>query len=90
MSTPYYDLADMFQEILIPRDMEKGILREYWEGENIDYHTYMIDLFKPFPDIYWFLWSLIQHRISTIDFDFYSYGKIKYENAQRSIDLKGI
>ena len=43
----------------------------------------MTDLFKPFPDIYWFLWSLIQLNISTIPFDYYNYGKVKFENARK-------
>ena len=85
MSTPYYDLADMFQEILVPRETEAEILRIYWEGKDMDHHTYMTDLFKPFPDIFWFLWSLTQHNVSTIDFDFYTYGKVKYENARGNI-----
>ncbi len=85
MSTPYYDLADMFQEILLPREKESEILKVYWGEEEIAHHTYMTDLFKPFPDIYWFLWSLIQHNLSTIEFDFYNYGKVKYDNAQRNI-----
>jgi hypothetical protein len=45
----------------------------------------MTNLFKPFPDIYWFLWSLIQLNISSIEFDYYNYGKIKYENAKKNI-----
>ncbi|NIQ37614.1 MAG: phosphotransferase [Proteobacteria bacterium] len=85
MSTPYYDIGDMFQEILVPRETETGILRVYWGEKDLDHHIYMTDLFKPFPDIYWFLWSLIQHNISTIDFDFYTYGKVKYENARGNI-----
>ncbi|MBW2123141.1 MAG: phosphotransferase [Deltaproteobacteria bacterium] len=85
MSTPYYDLADMFQEILVPRETEARILDLYWQGANTDHHIYMTDLFKPFPDIYWFLWSLIQSKVSKIDFDFYSYGKAKYDNAQKNI-----
>ena len=85
MSTPYYDLADMFQEILVPRETEAQILKTYWEDKEMDRHTYITDLFKPFPDIYWFFWSLIQLNVSTIDFDFYTYGKVKYENAQKNI-----
>jgi thiamine kinase-like enzyme len=85
MSTPYYDIADMFQEILVPRETEAQILKIYWEDREMDRHTYMTDLFKPFPDIYWFFWSLIQLNVSTIDFDFYTYGKVKYENAQKNI-----
>jgi thiamine kinase-like enzyme len=85
MSTPYYDIADMFQEILVPREVEARILKAYWEDRDMDRHTYMTDLFKPFPDIYWFLWSLIQLSVSTIEFDFYTYGRVKYENARKNM-----
>ncbi len=85
MSILYYDLADMFQEILVPRETEVQLLKIYWEEKEMDHHTYVTDLFKPFPDIYWFFWSLIQQNVSTIDFDFYNYGKVKYQNAQNNI-----
>ena len=81
MAPRYYDIADMFQEILVPREAEKGIVAEYGKGDNFDRTLFLIDLFKPFPDIYWFLWSLIQLNISKIEFDYYNYGKVKYENA---------
>ena len=81
MAPKYYDIADMFQEILVPRESEKSIAAEYCEGNNFDRTLFLIDLFKPFPDIYWFLWSLIQLNISKIKFDYYNYGKAKYENA---------
>jgi len=89
MAPKYYDIADMFQEVLVPREAEKLIVTEYCEGQDFDKTLYYIDLFKPFPDIYWFLWSLIQLNISTIEFDFYNYGKIKYENAQQNIEFLG-
>ena len=81
MAPRYYDMGDMFQEILVPRENEKDIVAEYSKGVNFDEALYYIDLFKPFPDIYWFLWSLIQLNISKIEFDYYNYGKVKYENA---------
>jgi thiamine kinase-like enzyme len=81
MAPNYYDIADMFQEILVPREAEKQIVEEYCAGHKFEDVLYYIDLFKPFPDIYWFLWSLIQLNISKIEFDYYNYGKIKYENA---------
>jgi hypothetical protein len=65
--------------------VERNLLRIYWEDKDLDFHQYMTDLFKPFPDIYWFLWSLIQLNISTIPFDYYNYGKVKFENAQGNI-----
>jgi thiamine kinase-like enzyme len=81
MAPKYYDIADMFQEILVPRKAEIQIVEAYCDGYRFDRVLYLIDLFKPFPDIYWFLWSLIQLNISKIEFDYYNYGKVKYENA---------
>ncbi|GAK59085.1 hypothetical protein U27_06061 [Candidatus Vecturithrix granuli] len=87
MAPRYYDLADMFQEVLVPRDVEKSFVEYYCEGKEFDKNLYLIDMFKPFPDIYWFLWSLIQQNISTIAFDFYNYGRVKYENAQQNLQF---
>lgn len=85
MAPKFYDIADMFQEILVPRNVEKQIVNEYCGGTNFDRTLFFIDLYKPFPDIYWFLWSLIQLNISKITFDYYNYGKIKYENALKNM-----
>ncbi len=85
MAPRYYDLADMFQEILVGREIERSFVNIYCEGKNFEENLYYIEMFKPFPDIYWFLWSLIQQNISTIEFDFYNYGKAKYENAQKNL-----
>ena len=85
MAPRYYDIADMFQEILAPREAEKGIVAEYCNSDNFERTLFFIDLFKPFPDIYWFLWSLIQLNISKISFDYYNYGRVKYENAMKNM-----
>jgi len=87
MAPPHYDVADMFQEILVGRKLEKSLVSLYCEGHDYEKNLYLIDMFKPFPDIYWFLWSLIQQNISTIKFDFYNYGRVKYENAQKNLKL---
>jgi len=89
MSPRYYDIADMFQEILVPREAEEKIVDTYCQGEDFERTLFFIDLFKPFPDIYWFLWSLIQQNISKIDFDYYNYGKVKYENAIKNLSFIG-
>ena len=34
MAPKYYDIADMFQEILVPRDVEKDIVDAYCSGEK--------------------------------------------------------
>jgi thiamine kinase-like enzyme len=87
MAPKYYDIADMFQEILVPRESEKSIVENYCDGDNFERTLFLIDLFKPFPDIYWFLWSLIQLNISNIEFDYYNYGKVKYENALGNLEF---
>jgi thiamine kinase-like enzyme len=89
MAPRYYDIADMFQEVLVPREAEEKIVATYCQGENFERTLFFIDLFKPFPDIYWFLWSLIQQNISKIDFDYYNYGKVKYENAIKNLSFIG-
>ena len=87
MAPKYYDIADMFQEILVPREAEKQIVEEYSADQEFEHNLYYIDLFKPFPDIYWFLWSLIQLNISKIEVDYYNYGKVKYENALDNLNF---
>ncbi len=85
MAPKYYDIADMFQEILVPREVEEQIMKAYCKGSDFDRTLFFVDLFKPFPDIYWFLWSLIQLNISKITFDYYKYGQEKYENALKNM-----
>ena len=88
MAPRFYDIADMFQEILVPRDNEKAIVAEYEQDDDRYERTlFYIDMYKPFPDIYWFLWSLIQLNISKIEFDYYDYGKVKYENALGNLEF---
>ena len=87
MAPRYYDMADMFQEILAPRDTEKKIAAAYCQQKDYKRTLMFIDLFKPFPDIYWFLWSLIQLNISKIEFDYYNYGRVKYENAVSNLEF---
>ncbi len=65
--------------------MVQNFVEHYCQGREFECTLRLVDLFKPFPDIYWFLWSLIQKNVSTIDFDFYNYGRVKYENAQNNI-----
>jgi hypothetical protein len=71
-------------ELFINRDVEMDNLRC---PESLRVTQKLV---KSFPDIYWFLSSLIQLNISTIPFDYYNYGKVKFENARKTIDyLKG-
>jgi len=87
MAPAAYDIADMFQETLLPKELEKKLIHLYCEGNHEKDFWEKVQLFKPFPDFYWFLWSLIQKEISKIDFDFYTYGKGKYENSMMNMNI---
>jgi thiamine kinase-like enzyme len=90
MAPRFYDIADMFQEILVPREAEEAIVAAYEpDDDRFDRTLFYTDMYKPFPDIYWFLWSLIQLNVSKIEFDYYNYGKVKYENALGNLDFLG-
>ena len=85
MAPAWYDLADMFQEVLVPREVERRLLAVYGETDRMGRLEFLIDLFRPFPDVYWFLWSLIQRNVSAIEFDYDQYGRQKYARALESI-----
>ena len=90
MSTLYYDLADMFQELLLPVEIEHQLMRCYFESDKLDPHLRLIELHRPFPDIYWALWSFIQLKVSSLDFDYASYGRSKLKRAQTCLQaLRG-
>ena len=86
MAPAAYDIADMLQEALMPNQLEKKLIHLYCKGNNENEFWRKVQLFKPFPDFYWFLWPLIQKEISKIDFDFYTYGKGKYKNAVQNMN----
>ena len=68
MNTPYYEIADMFQEILVPRDIEMKLLEIYWGNRDMEKHVYLTDLFKPFPDIFWFEYNSSGNNPNTLRF----------------------
>jgi len=87
MAPACYDLGDLFQEVRVPRQNEKQMLEAYCGTDAFDQTLYMVDLYKPFADAYWFLWSMVQRQISAKSFDFYNYGRVKYENMLRTFEF---
>ena len=81
MGPRFYDLAVTFQETLVDRNVQKEIVMAYCEGKDFEKTLFNIDMFKPFSETYWAIWSLIQMNVSTIEFDYYPYGKEKYDRA---------
>ena len=70
---PYYDLGVFCAENLLSDDEERFVITRYC-GE-MDVHRYArMMLHKLVSDLRWSLWSMIQVRLSKIDFDYYDYG----------------
>jgi thiamine kinase-like enzyme len=76
-----YELALWFGEMFFTPEQELELLEEYFG--RVDRRTIArIAVFKALADVKWSTWSMIQHRTSEIDFDFYKYGIWKHMRAR--------
>ena len=80
----FYDLAVFFGEMFFSEDVEEELLIEYF-GESNEIIKSKIYIYKAIADIKWASWAFIQDKISTLDFDFYKYGALKYLRARSFI-----
>ena len=65
-------------------DVEEELLIEYF-GESNEIIKSKIYIYKAIADIKWASWAFIQDKLSTLDFDFYKYGALKYLRARSFI-----
>ena len=83
MGDPYFDLGDFAVEHPFTREQEELIIQEYC-GETIKSGLYRMLLYKIASDLWWSIWAMIQSRVSKIDFDFYSYGNVRFERLRKN------
>jgi len=76
-----YDLAIWACEHFFPEEIEQEIIEDYFGRYDRSLHARFI-VHKALADIKWSTWSMIQNRISTLDFDFYKYGIWKHMRAR--------
>lgn len=76
-----YELALWFGEMFFTPEQELELVEEYF-GRVERRSLARIAVFKALADIKWSTWSMIQHRSSEIDFDFYKYGIWKHMRAR--------
>lgn len=79
-----YDLAICASEHFFPEQVEQEIIEEYFGHYDRRLHARFI-VHKALADIKWSTWSMVQNRISTLDFDFYKYGIWKHMRARAII-----
>jgi len=79
-----YELALWFGEMFFTEEQEAELIEEYF-GSLDPRAAARIAVYKGLADIKWATWAMIQHRISTIDFDFFKYGHWKHMRARAAL-----
>lgn len=77
-----YDLGIWFGEMFFGEDKELSLIEHYFG--RVDQTTVArVMLHKALADVKWSLWSFVQHRVSTLPFDFFKYGAWKLMRLRR-------
>ena len=83
MNDPYFDLGDICVEHPLTPGQEEILLKTYC-GELSEGRLSRMRLHKLSADVWWGMWGMIQDKISTLDFDFYTYGIRRFERFRRN------
>lgn len=76
-----YDLAVWFGEMFFAEDTSAALAECYF-GARTDKHLARINTMRSLADLKWACWSMIQCKISALNFDFYKYGAWKFMRAR--------
>jgi len=76
MNDRCYDLGIWFGEMFFTNDQELALIEEYFGVVHRDIVSRII-VHKALADVKWALWSMVQLRVSRLDFDFHKYGMWK-------------
>ena len=80
----YYDLGAWFGEMFFSPEQEMAMVDRYI-GRRDPGALARITVYKALADIKWATWSMVQERISAVDFDYRKYGVWKYMRARNVI-----
>ncbi|MCF8053309.1 MAG: phosphotransferase [Desulfobacterales bacterium] len=83
MNDPYFDLGDICVEHPLTVEQEEILLKTYC-GEMSEGRLCRMRLHKLTADVWWGMWGMIQDKISSLDFDFYTYGIRRFERFRRN------
>ncbi len=73
MNDRCYDLGIWFGEMFFTPEVEHELIEEYF-GHVTPQLVARVTIHKALADIKWAAWSMVQLRVSALDFDFYKYG----------------
>ncbi len=80
-----YDLGIWFGEMFF-EPAEEAVLIEHYFGRVDPRIVARITLHKALADLKWSLWSMVQQRVSTLEFDFFKYGAWKFMRLRSVLD----
>jgi thiamine kinase-like enzyme len=78
---PYFELGNLWSECHLPLDQLEELVEAY-DGALTPSHVARARLWGLMSQYGWTLWASIQDAVSTIAFDFWSWGMEKYERAE--------
>jgi Predicted choline kinase involved in LPS biosynthesis len=79
-----YDLGTWCSEMLLTEEQQNEAIEHYFGTVSTIIQSRMF-LYRMLGDFKWSLWSMIQMRISSIDFDFYKFGSWKLMRLRSTI-----
>lgn len=85
MNDRCYDLAIWFGEMFFTPERELELIEEYFGEVRPDIRSRII-VHKALADMKWCLWSMVQLKVSRLNFDFHKYGMWKKMRARSIMD----
>jgi len=79
-----YDLGIWFGEMFFDAAMERTLIEHYF-GRVEAATVARVMLHKALADVKWSTWSMVQNKVSALDFDFFKYGAWKHMRARSII-----
>ncbi len=76
-----YDLGIWFGEMFFDEPTELALIEHYF-GRVEPAVVARVALHKVLADLKWAAWSMVQHKVSALDFDFFKYGVWNYMRAR--------
>ena len=76
-----YDLGIWFGEMFFDEATELALIEHYFGATPVDIVA-RVKLHKALADVKWATWSMVQQKVSALDFDFFKYGAWKYMRAR--------
>jgi thiamine kinase-like enzyme len=82
---PYFELGNIWSEAALPPDLLGELVAAY-DGRLLRHRVARARLWGLMSKYGWMLWASIQDAVSTLDFDFWSWGMEKYDRAVPEFD----